>query len=124
MRLGLSHNSMRTLIANLVMLAFCVHALIPQGFMPASDGPLSVQICPEGFPQQLLPHAHHHSGSGSHWHTEHCVFASACAAGPIPHLPSLSYISLVQYTPVAACISTAVAVQVVYLPQPRGPPSA
>lgn len=123
MRLGLSRKAMRTLIATLVMLAFCVHALVPQGFMPASDGPLSVQICPEGFPAQLLPHAHHHH-AGGHWHTEHCVFGSACAAGPTPHLPSLSYVSLVLYTPVAGRISTAVAVQVVYLPQPRGPPSA
>lgn len=121
MRFALRNKATHALIVTLTLLAFSLRALIPQGFMPASDQPLSVQICPDGFPTQLLTHAAHHH-SGGHWQTEHCVFGSACAAGPAPHLPSLSYISFARYVPVSRYILTVAVVQVVYLPQPRGPP--
>jgi hypothetical protein len=37
-----------------VLLAFFLRALIPLGFMPSSDGTLSLMICPGGFPAWLL----------------------------------------------------------------------
>jgi hypothetical protein len=68
-----------------------------------------------------LPGAHHRSGSPSL--SEHCVFAAACFAGPIPHLPLPSLDSSPQQLRALALASMAVDVRVVYLPQPRAPPA-
>jgi hypothetical protein len=46
----------RTLMASIMLVAFASRALIPPGFMPASDRPFSMEICWEGFPADLLPH--------------------------------------------------------------------
>lgn len=62
----------------------------------------------------------HHSGNPAH--SEHCVFGTACSAGPVPHLPPLSDMSLVQQRPAVVFVSIAFAVRLVYLPQPRAPP--
>jgi hypothetical protein len=124
MRLGLSKKTKHELIAGILLFAFAVRALVPQGFMPASDRPFSIEICPEGFPAQLLVDAGHHHHSGNHWHIEHCVFGSGCTSGPVSHLPSLVSISLVRYVPPALFVSAAIAVQLVHLPQARGPPAA
>jgi hypothetical protein len=64
--------------------------------------------------------AHHRSGSLSL--SEHCVFAAACFAGPIPHLPLPSLYSSAQQLRQVALASMAADVRVVYLPQPRAPP--
>ena len=140
MRLGPRMRSRRTLLASIMLVAFVLRALVPPGFMPASDRPFSIEICWEGFPAAMLahgepPHAdsmdmgsmpahsgaqHHHSGSPSH--SEHCVFGTACSAGPIPHLPLLSEISSTQQLRAVAFASFAGAVRVVHLPQPRAPP--
>ena len=57
----------------MLLVALVVRALIPAGFMPATDRPLSFQICPDGFPAALLPDAapladgpagHHHHDNG------------------------------------------------------------
>ncbi len=101
----------RQWIISALLIALFVRALIPAGFMPAMDRPLSFQICPDGYPAQLLhkdvadAHAHHHpdaSGehaahaghdaastlgeSATHSHHgiasgEHCVFAAVAAVG-------------------------------------------
>jgi hypothetical protein len=135
-------------LISVLLVAIVTRALIPAGFMPAAN--FTYQICPDGFPAQLLQsvgeaahgslhdahaahHAHaaaahaesQHSGHGSHEHVaraEHCVFAAAAGAGPAPH---------------AAVLLTAVetgAVQHIYfspapptlaryrVQQPRGPP--
>jgi hypothetical protein len=123
MGFGLSHKATRTLIASAMLLAFVVRALVPQGFMPASDRTFSVEICPEGFPAQLLAHVGHHH-PGTHWHTEHCVFGSACATGPASHVPLLTWLSLTESVPATHVTSAAIVVQLVHLPQTRGPPAA
>ena len=107
-----------------MLLAFALRALIPPGFMPASDRPFTVEICPEGFPAELLMmggHHHHHGGPQSH--TEHCVFGTACASAPPSHpalLTDLSPSTLVRATPL---VTVAAIVRLVHLPQVRGPPS-
>lgn len=171
--MSLGGRGRRTLIASTLLVAFASRALIPTGFMPASDRPFSIEICWDGFPADVLahgepPHAdsmgmdsgmdsmssdsmpthsvaadsvldpahrqpvehstshsgalqgahHHHSGKDS----EHCVFGSACSAGPIPHLPLPSDISSVQQLRAVAFVSMAGAVRLVHLPQPRAPP--
>jgi hypothetical protein len=120
MQAGVLSNSKIALIGGLALVAFAAGALVPEGFMPARDRPLTLQICPEGFPASLLHDAHaHHAG---HSHSEHCVFASAGTSGPLPQPPSLSCIWLPQPVPAARCIPAARVVERVHLPQPRGPP--
>jgi hypothetical protein len=73
------------------LLAFVVRAWVPSGYMPAGDGSLRLQICPEGLSVAALavldPHAahHHHAtagGAGGHphdhqsWAAGHCAFAA------------------------------------------------
>jgi hypothetical protein len=100
----------RQWLISLVLLALAVRALVPAGFMPATDRPFSFEICPDGFPAQLLHqgseavHQHHHhdaqndgssqsSTPGSHDHgaarAEHCVFAAAASVGPAPQIAVL-----------------------------------
>jgi hypothetical protein len=132
------------LMASLMLVAFVLRALIPPGFMPAGSGLLSLEICWEDFPAGLLAQggrshvdptgmasmgtdsmgmqgAHrHHSGSPSH--REHCVFGTACSAGPIHHLPLSSDAPFAQRLLPVALVSVAGAVHLVHLPQPRAPP--
>jgi hypothetical protein len=44
----------RLWIISALLLALVVRALIPAGFMPATDRPFSFEICPDGFPAALL----------------------------------------------------------------------
>jgi len=122
MRIRLSPKGSRALFVGVMLFAFAVRALIPQGFMPSSDQPYSVEICPEGFPPQLLAHAHHHHG-GSHWHTEHCVFGAACANGPPFHPAALAAVLHGELVPPGSCVAAPVIVRLVYLPHSRGPPA-
>jgi hypothetical protein len=126
-------------VISILLVAVIARALIPAGFMPA--GGFTYQICPDGFPAQLLHdehaahHAHHvnHANGaipgedqhGSHEHAsraEHCVFAAAASAGPAP-----------QNTLVLTAVATEAAAQLYFSPapatltryraqQPRGPP--
>jgi hypothetical protein len=151
----------RKLIAGMMLLAFAVRALIPPGFMPATDRPFSIEICWEGLPAQMLAHGgpaghadsmdmgsmssgsmssdsmradpvrastheshppggQHHSGGSPH--SEHCVFGTACSAGPIPHLPLPSDISSTEQLLAVDFVSVAGTVRLVHLPPPRAPP--
>lgn len=84
-------------IISFLLVVLCVRALVPAGFMPSTEKPFTFQICPDGFPAQLLRsnqgehHHHHHDGGAdeqqpSHdsMRGEHCVFAPAAGAGPAP----------------------------------------
>jgi hypothetical protein len=64
--------------------------------------------------------AHHHPGSPPQ--SEHCVFGTACSAGPIPHLPLPGDFSSVRESRAVAFASTAATARAVHLPQPRAPP--
>ncbi len=138
----------RTLTAGILLVAFGVRALIPAGFMPAPDRPFSLEICWEGLPAGVRVHGepshadamdttdmgsmdmgsmdmgsmpvHTHSGSSSH--SEHCVFGTACSAGPVSHMPLLSDLSSVRQLRAVAFDSIALAIRLVHLPQPRAPP--
>jgi hypothetical protein len=114
-----------------------LRALIPPGFMLAGDRPFSIQICWDGFPADMLAHGgspqadamdmdsmdmgatqggHQHSGS------EHCVFGTACSAGPTPHLPLPSAISSAQQLRAVKFAPITGAILLVHLPQSRAPP--
>jgi len=55
-------------------------------------------------------------------HGDHCVFGTACSAGPVSHFPLLSQISSAQQLRAVAFDSIEGAVRFVHLPQPRAPP--
>jgi hypothetical protein len=124
-------------MASIMLVAFALRVLIPPGFMPSGDRPFSLEICWEDLSADLHAHAdssqsasmdmgsmamgqgHNHHGTSSH--SEHCVFGTACSAGPISHLTPPSDFSSPQQLR-AAFASISVAVRVVYLPPPRAPP--
>jgi hypothetical protein len=127
-------------MASIMLVAFALRVLIPPGFMPASGRPFSIEICWEGFPAGTLAHvepshpdsmdmasmgmdqvAVHHHGTSSH--SEHCVFGTACSAGPVTHLLLPSDFSFAQQLRAVDFASIAAAVRVVHLPPPRAPPS-
>ena len=72
----------RTVLVSALLLALTWRALVPAGFMPASDGSMLLQPCPEGMPGMVIEQdpAHPH---GDH-HTEHCPFGAAPFAAPLP----------------------------------------
>jgi hypothetical protein len=92
---GLASQGIRKFIASFLFVALVLRALVPAGFMPAAGHPFSLEICPDGFPTQLLhygmSHGHgmHHSGGAPHSHdaarSEHCLFAALANAGPATH---------------------------------------
>ena len=133
-------------MAGMMLVALASRVLIPPGFMPANGRSLWIEICWDGLPAGMLARLepaqadvmgmesmgvdpmpadsmgpHHHHGSTSQ--SEHCVFGTACSAGPIPHLPSPSDFSSAQLLRAVAFTSIAIAIRVVHLPQPRAPPS-
>jgi hypothetical protein len=112
------------LIAGVMLLAFALRALVPQGFMPSSERPFTVEICPEGFPAEVLMlGGHHHHHGGPHSQSEHCVFGTACASGPPSQLASPTNSSPTELVRAAPGLAGAASVRLVYLPQVRGPPS-
>ena len=124
MQFGLSNKATRKLIAGVMLLAFALRALVPQGFMPASDRPFMVEICPEGFPAELLMLAgHHHHHGGPHSQADHCVFGTAGASGPPPQLALLTDRRSAEFVRTAPHAAVVASVRLVYLPHVRGPPS-
>jgi hypothetical protein len=116
--------NIRQLITRLLVVALVFRALIPAGFMPASDRSFTLEICPEGLPAHLFSHAGHSDHSGKHWHIEHCVFGSACVSGPLSHHPGTAPIHLLLDLPARQPSSAAIVVRLVHLPPTRGPPVA
>jgi hypothetical protein len=115
--------STRRALLSLMLVAFAVRALVPEGFMPAPGAPLALEICPEGsgpLASSYLAH-HHHGTPGAHG--EHCVFGSAGAGGPAPHSSAPHFVP--GPLPAAAMRRSVPLddVRFVYLPQPRCPPT-
>jgi hypothetical protein len=123
----------RQWLISLLLVAVAVRALIPAGFMPSAERPFSFQICPDGFPAQLLhgAHAGHdpllHSGHGSHDHgaarAEHCVFAAAAGVGPAPHPELLLTALQTQPAPQLHAPSPVPELTRYRVQQPRAPPT-
>jgi hypothetical protein len=130
-RVSLRARRTRTLLASIMLVAFALRALIPPGFMLGGDRPFSIEICWDGFAAAMgmdsmdmgamdmgpLQGGHHHSPS------EHCVFGSACTAGPIPHLALPNEFSSAHLLPAVGLASIAGAIVLVHLPPSRAPPA-
>lgn len=74
-------------LISVLLVVLSVRALIPVGFMPSSERPFTLEICPDGFPSQLFqgPAAHHHDGDGMVGHHHHHANADAEQAPASPH---------------------------------------
>jgi hypothetical protein len=70
----------RRLTAAALFVAFLCQAMIPAGFMPASDGTFSLQVCHSGMPEHVAPDAAGHSHG--HVHVD-CPFGALPGAGPL-----------------------------------------
>jgi hypothetical protein len=131
-------------VIGFLLLTLVVRALIPAGFMPSASGSFPVEICPEGFPSQLLHGVAHehgvthehgtahdhsaHAGAGATHHHgssgfDHCIFTGLAGAGPAPcATPGLLPLTALATQPCEiAC--PAFHVQRVRIPQPRAPPA-
>ena len=114
--------STRELITSVLLVALLFRALVPAGFMPASDRPFSIEICHDGFPTQLLSHdGSRHPGGSSHF--EHCLFGSSSTAGPTPHVAPVRSVTLPCVGSVFAVVPSPVCGRLVHVPQARAPPS-
>jgi hypothetical protein len=122
MQIGLRKPA-RTWIVGVLLFTLSWRGLIPAGFMPSGDRPFTVEICPEGFPAQMLVHAGHHDHGAGHSYSEHCVFGTACATGPPSHFTTLLAVSRTQLGRPMSGAALRVMVQLVYLPHSRGPPA-
>jgi hypothetical protein len=129
MRTGLVQGN-RKLIAGILLIALAFRALVPAGFMPAPDQPFSLEICPEGFPPQLLHYGAdhrpgvHHAASHSHnsARSEHCVFAAVAGAGPSTHVNGVSAPLDSILAPLFDSAAFALRTERFRVQQPRAPP--
>jgi Protein of unknown function (DUF2946) len=123
------HRKRRELIVSVLLLALTLRALVPAGFMPAADHGFSLEICPDGFPAQLLHYDMHHehgAGGAAHHHgssrPEHCVFAAvagaATAASTLVVLVALES----TLTPLLDTTRSARRTERFHIRQPRAPP--
>lgn len=114
----------RARMVAVILLAVTLRTLIPPGFMPASDGSLSLTLCPDGLPAWFLPHplesAHHGRG---HSRTDHCIFCSGCPAGLLPAASVLPPVRPLPLYAVAIRESYPNAFAGVSFPRARSPPS-
>jgi hypothetical protein len=116
------NRSNRHLIAVALFVALLYQAMIPAGFMPATDGSFSLQICHSGFLTQSATHdSNRHSGG--HAQVEFCPYGALPGAAPISQvvafLPSWSIASQVVVEFALARPHTRLA----RAHPPRGPPA-
>jgi hypothetical protein len=133
MRTGLANHGSHKLIAGILLIALAFRALVPAGFMPAPDHAFTLEICPEGFPPQLLHHGMGHGvgahlpGAAPHSHhsarAEHCVFAAAAGAGPATHVHGVQAPLDSALAPSIETAPFALRTERFRIQQPRAPPT-
>lgn len=117
------------------LLAFALRAFIPLGFMPASDGTLSLMICPAGLPAWLFQgHGmamfggmktppHRSAGHGQGLMDEgYCAFTTGFSSAPPPLLLAALALVLSCLTVTAVTVLAPAGIRLVHLPQARAPP--
>lgn len=128
-----------------VLLAFALRAFIPVGFMPASDGSLSLMICPGGLPAELLQGhgmgqgmrdsmgmpmpggvgvpAHQHPGHGL-MDEGYCAFTTGFSSAPPPLLLAALVLLLSCVAVITVTVLAPAGIRLVHLPQARAPPAS
>lgn len=133
---ALSRRKARTRLLPVILLAFALRALIPIGFMPASDGTLSLMLCPGGLPLELLPMEKtmqdgmgmpmpqpHHGGHKA-MEDGFCAFTTGFSPAP-PALLLLAVLALLVAGLGVALVHPPVpaGIRLVHVPQARAPPA-
>ena len=99
-----------------LFVALLFQAMIPVGFMPASDGSVGLEICHSGMPSMPQP-----GHPGGHSHGD-CPFAALPGVGPILH----RIVALPAAPAVAASVASLPVLRFSSRPgrahPPRGPP--
>lgn len=137
MRARVFRNGAGHWLISALLITFAFRALIPAGFMPSADRPFTLQICPDGFPAQLLlsanphmdmAHATHqghdapsHNQHGASY-SQHCVFGAATGVGPAPHVLIVATSLLVQPQALPTFTLTHFKAQRYSVQQARAPP--
>jgi hypothetical protein len=119
-----------------ILLVFALRALIPIGFMPASDGTLSLMICPGGLPLAFLPDQKtmqdgmgmpmpqpHHHGHGV-MDDGFCAFTTGFSSAPPPLLMALLALLIASLGVVLTRVAVPAGIRLVHVPQARAPPAA
>lgn len=106
-----------------VLLALALRSLIPVGFMPASDGSLSLVMCLEGFPPAIALPGHPGHGHGLPDNDSHCSFCTGFSAAPPSPLLAALFLLFASIALVAATIAAPAGIRLVRLPQARAPPA-
>jgi Protein of unknown function (DUF2946) len=122
----------RKLIAGILLFAFASRALVPMGFMPAMGHAFPLQICPDGFPPQLLhrgidhKHGAYGAGGSTHHHdssvSDHCAFAAVTGAPPAANTPAVPGSFAGTQTALFDTTRSIYRTQRFRIQQPRGPP--
>lgn len=78
----------RQSIISLLLLVLVARALVPAGFMPASNGSAQLMLCPAGMLMPAVSTQGDPAAPGQpHTHTDSCPYGSAPFAAPLAHLP-------------------------------------
>jgi len=110
----------RLLLLLILLAVVGLRLLVPVGFMPATDGTLSVTICLDGFPP--VPQQHQ-QGHGDADGDAYCALTTGFSSAPPPLLVVALGLLVaclgVALTPVPAPVGN----RFVHIPQARGPPA-
>lgn len=133
-------------VISVVLMMLTLRMLIPVGYMPSAERALTLQLCPDGLPAQLLeriagtqpavgsmdhathsmahdPSGHTHADHHGHaLHVEHCPFAASASAALTPHIASVVPVATIDAEMLAPPKSPKRAVQRSRTQQPRAPP--
>jgi len=120
---GPSRRAARPRLLLLLLLAVGLRVLVPVGFMPATDGTLSVMICPDGFPPAL----HQHQQEPQQGHADpdgddYCSLTAGFSSAPPPVLVVALALFIVCLGVVLTRLPTPVG-RLVHTPRARGPPA-
>jgi hypothetical protein len=134
---GPSRHAAQPRLVLLILLALGLRALVPVGFMPATDGTFSVTICTDGFPPALLPEQksthdgmgmpmpqpHHQQGHGDADGDSFCAFTTGFSSAPPPLLVVALGLLIVCLGVVFTRVVAPAGIRLVHIPQARAPPA-
>jgi hypothetical protein len=105
----------------LLLVGLAFRALLPQGFMPSTERPLTLEICRAGYLARLDPTAPAQHPQGAP-RSEFCPFGTAPGAAAIPFVATLPMASTVVAAPAIDFLALRIARRVERAHPARGPP--
>jgi hypothetical protein len=120
---GSTRRAARPRLVLLALLAFVLRALIPVGFMPATDGTLSLTICTDGLPPALLTTQAQHPGHGDpDAGDSFCAFTMGFSSAPPPILVAAFALLVICLGVVLTRVLAPAGIRLFHIPQARAPP--